>query len=147
MKKALVTIFAVAILGALGLYANSHKTNPTSAPTSPSSNMGSGSMMSSQSRANYKDGIYTGSAADTPYGVVQVSAVVSGGKITDVNFLKMPFEEGRSKEISSMAEPALKQTALNRQSAQSIDFVSGATSTSYGYQESLQAALDKAKIS
>jgi uncharacterized protein with FMN-binding domain len=45
-----------------------------------------------------------------------------------------------------MAEPMLKESAINRQSATGIDMVTGATSTSYGYQESLQAALDKAKV-
>jgi uncharacterized protein with FMN-binding domain len=45
-----------------------------------------------------------------------------------------------------MSKPQLKQTTLDAQSSQ-IDFVSGATSTSYGYQESLQKALDKAKVS
>jgi uncharacterized protein with FMN-binding domain len=55
----------------------------------------------------------------------------------------MPSDEPRSREITSYSEPGLKQNAITAQSA-NIDFVSGATSTSYGYKESLQAALDKA---
>jgi uncharacterized protein with FMN-binding domain len=150
MRKTLVTIFAIAILGALGLYANNHKSNSTSAEPSSSNsttNSVAGDKTSTTAQGNYKDGTYTGSAADTPYGAVQVAAVVSGGKITNINFIKMPHDEGRSVEITNMSEPMLKQTALDKQDAQNIDFVSGATSTSYGYQESLQAALDKAKIS
>jgi uncharacterized protein with FMN-binding domain len=149
MRKALVTIFAVAILGALGVYAN-HNSKDNSSSTAPSSNTTTStaaSPSSASSQGSYKDGTYTGDSADTPYGVVQVSAVITGGKITDINFLRMPNEEGRSVEITSMSEPQLKQAAINKQSAQNIDFVSGATSTSYGYQQSLQAALDKAKVS
>jgi hypothetical protein len=46
-------------------------------------------------------------------------------------------------EISSFAEPLLRQSALTKQSA-AIDAVSGATFTSASYEASLQSALDKA---
>jgi uncharacterized protein with FMN-binding domain len=58
----------------------------------------------------------------------------------------MPFEESRSQQISDMSKTQLKQNTLDAQSFQ-IDFVSGATSTSYGYQESLQKAIDQARTS
>jgi uncharacterized protein with FMN-binding domain len=45
-----------------------------------------------------------------------------------------------------MAEPQLKESTLSNQSADGLDMVTGATSTYYGYQESLQAALNKAKL-
>ncbi len=140
MKKTIVIIFAVAILGSLGLYAKQQKTitaAPSAAPiaqTSPSS---------PQTGKSYKDGTYQGSTADTLYGTVQISVVVSGGKISDVQFLQMPHDEQRSIDITNTAKPLLKQNTLAAQSSK-IDFVSGATSTTYGYQESLQAALDKA---
>jgi uncharacterized protein with FMN-binding domain len=154
MKKALVIIFAVAILGGLSLYVNKNKANNNlngtgSQPTSTISTNSSGTMTSSKgnsSSASYKDGTYSGNAADTPYGTVQVAAVISGGKISDIKFLQMPSDQMHSQEITRMAEPQLVQNTISAQST-NIDFVSGATSTSYGYQESLQAALDKAKIS
>ncbi len=45
--------------------------------------------------------------------------------------------------ISQYAAPVLRSEALQAQSAQ-IDLVSGATYTSDGYAQSLQAALDQA---
>jgi uncharacterized protein with FMN-binding domain len=51
--------------------------------------------------------------------------------------------EPKSSQISSYAEPLLRQSALSKQSA-TIDAVSGATYTSDGYATALQSALDKA---
>jgi uncharacterized protein with FMN-binding domain len=101
---------------------------------------------SDSSATTYKDGTYTGDAEDTIYGTVQVAAVISGGKITDIKFIQMPGPEGHSKEVTAFAESPLKQSTLNHQSA-NIDFVSGATQTSEGYVQSLQAALDRAAMS
>jgi uncharacterized protein with FMN-binding domain len=155
MKKTLVVILSVAILGVLGIYTDK---TPSAAGSAPSANNNSGGQAvqsastaasntaDSSSSSAYKDGSYTGKAADTPYGTVQMAVVISGGRISDVNFLQMPSDEGHSREVTAFAEPLLKQTTLNRQSA-NIDFVSGATSTSIGYQESLQKALDQAKLS
>jgi uncharacterized protein with FMN-binding domain len=162
MKKAVVIALAVAILGALGLYANGK--TPVSGLASGSASSSSFSNQSAvqgtstqasttstptsttSSSSAYKDGTFNGSAADTPYGTVQIAVVISGGKITDVHFLQMPSDQGHSREVTRIAGPLLKQTTLDKQSS-NIDFVSGATSTTFGYQESLQAALDKAKAS
>jgi uncharacterized protein with FMN-binding domain len=154
MRKAITIIFAVAILGGLSFYVNGHKSSgqtslngdtsgsATVTPTSSPSNASSQAASSS----NYKDGTYNGNAAETPYGTVQVAAVISDGKIADIKFLKMPSDERHSQEVTAMSEPLLKSATLNSQNGH-VDFVSGATSTSYGYQESLQKALDQAKIS
>ena len=148
MKKSIVIIFTVAILGVMGMYIN--KSPSASGTSAPSANKAGnnaqtalGSNSGNTSSKTYKDGTYTGSAADTPYGTVQMAAIISGGKIVDVNFLQMPNDQGHSREVTAYAEPLLKQVTLNAQSS-NIDFVSGATSTSIGYQESLQAALNKA---
>ncbi|HEX2557015.1 MAG TPA: FMN-binding protein [Nitrososphaera sp.] len=145
MKKALVITFAVALLGIVGISNSRHSatavggnnsTNTTSVPNSRTTNQ------ASNPDTNFKDGTFTGDAADTPYGTVQVAAVISGGKITDIRFLQMPSDQGHSREVTAFSEPLLKDSTLQKQSAD-IDFISGATSTVYGYQESLQAALDK----
>ena len=57
-----------------------------------------------------------------------------------------PNENGRDQEINAYALPVLRQETLDAQSA-NIDTVSGATVTSDGYIESLQAALDAAQLS
>jgi len=78
------------------------------------------------------------------YGDVQVQIVVRGGQLVDVQALQLPSDRRRSQEISSYAEPYLRQEALQARSA-NIDIVSGATYTSVSYAQSLQAALDQAR--
>lgn len=87
-------------------------------------------------------GSYTGSAVDTRYGTMQVQAVLKAGKLTGVVVLQQT-SGGRSSEIDSYALPVLTTEALKAQGAD-IDVVSGATYTSGGYAQSLQAALDAA---
>jgi uncharacterized protein with FMN-binding domain len=160
MRKSLVAIIAVAIIGALGVYAKSSgsdaaKTSHQPAVQSAAAMASSGtaaqnssaatdnSSFSATSSGQYKDGTYTGTSQSNVYGDVQVQAVVSGGKITDVVFLRMPSDAGHSREVTAFSEPVLKQETLQKQSAH-IDFVSGATQTSESYERSLQAALDRA---
>lgn len=101
---------------------------------------GSGSATSSSS---LKDGTFTGSAAQTPYGPVQVRITVADGKITQAQAVSYPDSDGRSQQISGYAVPVLNGEAVSAGSAQ-IDLVSGATYTSRGYAQSLQGALDEA---
>ena len=84
----------------------------------------------------------TGNAVDTQYGPAQVRVTVNGGKITDIEAVQLQSNDPRSQQISSSAEPILKQEALAKQSAH-IDAVSGASFTSASYTQSLQSALDK----
>lgn len=84
----------------------------------------------------------TGNAIDTQYGAAQVKVTVTDGKITDVVALQLQGNDPKSVQISSSAEPILKQSALEQQSA-AIDAVSGASVTSASYEASLQSALDK----
>ena len=86
--------------------------------------------------------VVDGDSIDTRWGPVQVEVTVAGGKITDVQPLEVPYDNGRSQEINNYAVPILRQEIIDAQSAQ-IDTVSGATYTSGGYRDSLQSALDK----
>lgn len=94
-------------------------------------------------RGKYKDGSYTGSVADAFYGNIQVKAVISGGKITDVQFLQYPSDRRQSIAINTQAMPMLKQEAIQAQSAQ-VDGVSGASASSGAFIQSLQSALSQA---
>ncbi|HET7827385.1 MAG TPA: FMN-binding protein [Candidatus Saccharimonadales bacterium] len=143
MKRALLIIFTIAVLGGLGLYVQKKPGESLSSSSNASSTAHIASSSSNSASTTYKDGTFTGASADTPYGPVQIAVVISGGKITDVNFLQMPSDLGHSREVTAYAEPLLKQTTLQAQST-NIEFVSGATSTSNGYEQSLQAALDQA---
>lgn len=112
---------------------------------SPTASADSGSNSSSTTTSSgLKDGTYTGTAVQTRYGVIQVQATVSGGKITSVTTPQLQAFDSRSQYINSQAVPMLKEEVLSAQSAQ-VDMISGATYTSEGYLTSLQAALDKAK--
>ena len=91
----------------------------------------------------YKDGQYAGQDILTEFGDVQVKVTISGGRITDVQPLQLPFDRRRSAEISQYAAPRLHDEVLQVQSAQ-IDTLSGATYTSEAYAQSVQAALDQA---
>ncbi|MFE7274647.1 FMN-binding protein [Streptomyces sp. NPDC057623] len=90
-------------------------------------------------------GTFTGDAAQTQYGAVQVRLTVANGKITKAETVQAP-KGGQSDQITGNAVPKLNQAAVAAGNAD-IDAVSGATYTSAGYKESLQSALDKAQAS
>ncbi|WNZ07076.1 FMN-binding protein [Streptomyces sp. 11x1] len=77
-----------------------------------------------------------GSTVGTSKGDVQVQVTFEGEKITAVEMLKQP-----NHPQTEAAVPVLIKETLAAQSAD-IDTVSGATITSDGYRESLQAAID-----
>jgi uncharacterized protein with FMN-binding domain len=78
------------------------------------------------------------------YGVITVQLTVVNGKITKATASE-PTTDERSREIASFSIPTLDREAVSKQSAQ-IDAVSGATITSGAYAQSLQSAIDKAKV-
>jgi uncharacterized protein with FMN-binding domain len=84
-----------------------------------------------------------GSVADTRWGPMQVQIKIQKHRITDVRVLRRPSGSDRDDEINGYALPQLRAEVLQAQSAH-IDSVSGATVSSGGYVESLQAALDAA---
>jgi uncharacterized protein with FMN-binding domain len=89
------------------------------------------------------NGTFTGDPIDTPYGTMQVAAVIANGRLTNVTVLRHTDVGGRSAQIDASALPILKSEAVSAHGA-NIDVVSGATYTSQGYARSLQSALDKA---
>jgi uncharacterized protein with FMN-binding domain len=87
--------------------------------------------------------VVDGSVAQTQWGPVQVQVTISGGRIVEIKTLQQPNGNRRDEEINSYAVPQLRQEVLQAQSA-NINTISGATVTSQGYIQSLQAALDAA---
>jgi uncharacterized protein with FMN-binding domain len=98
---------------------------------------------SSSAKGESSASVVNGSVAQTQWGPVQVQVHISNHRITDVRALVFPSGSGHDQAINSYALPVLRQEVLSAQSAR-IDSVSGATVTSGGYKESLQAALDAA---
>lgn len=153
----------LATLFVLGLLANFHtspgrtvpstpggasSTSPTTtdnpaAGASPGSGDGSGSTGASTTVPPAGSRAVDGPAEVNRYGTVQVRVTLSGSRIVDVQALQLPSDRSRSLQISNFAGPTLRQEALQAQGAQ-IDTVSGATYTSKGYRQSLQAAIDQA---
>lgn len=90
--------------------------------------------------ASSSDGTVTrvvqGSTVNTEKGPVQVEVTFEGDRISSVRMLKQP-----NHPQTTAAVPKLVKETLSAQSAD-VDTVSGATVTSDGYKESLQAAID-----
>ena len=106
---------------------------------------GSGAGNPSTAPAQPTTQTFTGAAAQTRYGPVQVQITVTGGALSDVQAVDYPQRDPRDQQINAYAIPILNQEALTTGSAR-IQMISGATFTSYGYAQSLQDALDQAGL-
>lgn len=126
-----------------GTSAPSESVNPTPAP-SPTPNTPTPTP-TPVSQGTYKNGTYLGDVVDAVFGLMQVKAVIAGGKLTDVQFVKYPYDNVTTKMIQDGAMPRWKANALKIQSA-NVDIVSGATQSSEGFQKTLASALAKATL-
>jgi uncharacterized protein with FMN-binding domain len=95
--------------------------------------------------SKYKDGTYIGIPADAFYGLIQIKAVITGGKITDVIFLQYPNDRPNSIRINTQAMPFLKSEAIQIQDY-NVDTVSGASDSTQGFRDSMESALNQARI-
>lgn len=107
----------------------------TGSSESGSSESGSSESGSSES-GSAADTVVKGSTVNTDKGPVQVQVTFAGDRITAVKMLQQP-----NHPQTTAAVPQLVAETLEAQSAD-VDTVSGATITSDGYKESLQAAID-----
>lgn len=112
----------------------------TSKPTSPGSNPTPTPVQVS----GFKDGTYTSPVTDAVYGSLQFKVAISGGKISDIQFLQYPSDNGHSMEVSNYSLPILKQEAIQSQSA-NVQIVSGATQTSNAFRQAMATVLAQAK--
>jgi hypothetical protein len=112
--------------------------------TSTGSSTSSGSGSGSGSGSDGSDTV-DGAVVSTRWGPVQVRITTDGSSLTGVEVLQYPDGNGKDREINDYALPILVSETMDAQSAD-IDMVSGATVTSEGYLQSLQAALDEAGL-
>lgn len=117
--------------------------SPTPTPSPTPSDSSAPTPSPSPSSSGYKDGTYTGQDIQNQFGDTQVKVTISGGKITDVQAVELPYDRQRSADISAYVKQPLHDEVLQAQSAQ-IDLISGATFTSDAYAQSVQSALDQA---
>ncbi|MCL8014297.1 FMN-binding protein [Streptomyces sp. AS02] len=131
MKRAIpVLVLSIAGLVPVWLYEPSLGTVAESA--TPASTPSASSSAASGSGST----VVKGSTVQTDKGPVQVQVTFAGTRITAVKMLQQP-----NHPQTTAAVPKLVAETLEAQSAD-IDTVSGATITSDGYRESLQAAID-----
>ena len=81
---------------------------------------------------------------DAYYGLVQIQAVVQGGRLAGIKVLQYPSDRRTSVFINRQALPMLRDEVVTAQSA-NVDIISGATLTSEAFIRSLDAALRQAK--
>jgi uncharacterized protein with FMN-binding domain len=137
-----ITLWLLSTLAAVVLLFSYRTSLGTASPATTTASTGT----STGSTTSNSGTTYQGSVASTRWGDVQVSITVVDGKITAVSVPVYPNGNGRDQEINARALPILTQETITAQSA-NIDTVSGATVTSDGYKESLQAAVDAAHLS
>ncbi|KUN04889.1 FMN-binding protein [Streptomyces yokosukanensis] len=135
--KRVIPVFLLTVAGLIpvwryhpstGTAATTTQAAVPSAPPSPTS--------SSASTVASAPKVVPGTAASTVKGVFQVEVTFQGDRIASVRMLQAPHHPQ-----TKWAIPVLIAETLKAQSAR-IDSVSGATVTSAGYRESLQAAID-----
>lgn len=86
-----------------------------------------------------------GALETTQYGQLQVKLTVKSGRIAGVGFTTFLANDAHSAGIDQSAAPILIHETIAAQSAH-IQGVSGATYTSSAYEQSLQAAIDRAGL-
>ncbi|MEU2271628.1 FMN-binding protein [Streptomyces olindensis] len=137
MKRAIpVLVLSVAGLIPVWRYAPSTDTGSSSTTTEAAASAATPSVSSSAGSGGTTSTVVSGSTIDTEKGPVQVEVTFEGDRIASVRMLRQP-----NHPQTTAAVPKLIEETLRAQSAD-IDTVSGATITSDGYKESLQAALD-----
>jgi uncharacterized protein with FMN-binding domain len=141
MRRAPIVLTAT-IAGTAGVLAFHPHTPAVQTATAATATATTTASPSSASGTTTSSATATGDAVATQYGDAQVRVTVRNGKIVKIEALQLQGNDPRSLQISSSAEPILRQEALQAQSAD-IQAVSGATFTSASYDRSLQSALDK----
>lgn len=147
MKKVIIVLVIVLAIGGFLVFQKLQTPNDESLENNNNIPVATGTPAPNTSGSTtYKDGSYTGAVGSaSQYGDIQVKAIITGGKITDIQYLQFPMGGGHTAEVTAMAQPLLKQEAIAAQSA-NINTISGATQDTEGFIQSLQSALDQAKI-
>ena len=131
MKRA-IPVVALSIAGLIPVW----RYEPSIGGTTTSASTSTAEPAPSSSATSSSGTVVKGTTIDTDKGPVQVQVTFDGDKITAVKMLQQP-----NHPQTTAAVPVLISETLKAQSAD-IDSVSGATITSDGYKESLQAAID-----
>ncbi|MFE5036548.1 FMN-binding protein [Streptomyces sp. NPDC056683] len=130
MKRA-IPVVALSIAGLIPVWRYEPSIGGTTTTSTPTAEPAPSSSAAASSGTVVK-----GTTVGTDKGPVQVQVTFDGDRISAVTMLQQP-----NHPQTTAAVPVLVAETLKAQSAD-IDTVSGATITSDGYKESLQAAID-----
>lgn len=133
MKRAL-PVLALTVVGLIPVWRYEPSTGSTT--TTEAATPAPAPSTSSSASSSASSAVLAGSAVNTEKGTVQVEVTYQGDRIASVRMLQQPDHPQ-----TTAAVPKLIAETLRAQSAD-VDTVSGATITSDGYRESLQAAID-----
>ena len=133
MKRA-IPVLVLSVAGLIPVWRYEPSLGTTTETAAPASTPSASSSAASGSGSGGT--VVKGSTVQTDKGPVQVQVTFQGTKISAVKMLQQP-----NHPQTTAAVPKLIAETLEAQSAD-IDTVSGATITSEGYKESLQAAID-----
>ena len=87
---------------------------------------------------------FDGPAMTTPFSAIQVRGYFTGRRLTGIETVLLSGDGPHTEALNARAEPILRESALEAGDAD-VDVVSGATSTSEIWLDSLQGAIDKAR--
>ena len=87
---------------------------------------------------------FDGPAMTTPFSAIQVRGYFTGRRLTGIETVLLSGDGPHTEALNARAEPILRESALEAGDAD-VDVVSGATSTSRIWLDSLQGAIDKAR--
>jgi uncharacterized protein with FMN-binding domain len=141
MRRALAVLAVTAVVVALLVRYDTRppaRLNPESALRSPAP------ARTSQPR-RHPPGSRTaeGRLFTTPYTRIQVEATLYRGRLIDVRTTLLGGTDTHTNALNARAEPVLRREALRAGNAE-IDVVTGATTTSLSWIESLQSAIERA---
>jgi len=87
---------------------------------------------------------FLGPAMTTPFSAIQVRGFFTGRRLTGVETVLLTGDGPHTEALNARAEPILRESVLEAGSAD-VDVVSGATSTSRIWLDSLQGAIAEAR--
>src|SRR5581483_6485611 len=113
MKKIIIIVAIVLVLGGFVVFQKLRSNEPaeTTEEVTNTTINATPDKENTKGTTNYKDGVYTGVIGSaSQYGDVQVKVTIKGGKITNIDFVKVPDQGGgHTMEVNDMALPILKQ--------------------------------------
>ena len=130
------------------------RANPSAAPTTTATPAATATVeatpeatpASTTPASPYADGVYTGDGVSASHwGTVQAKVTIKDGVISNLSVVNYPHSTSLSIRIAQSVLPTLMKEVVTRQSSQ-VDIISGATLTSEAFAQSVQSALDSARL-